>query len=96
MDLPERGEPFAVVTDEEAVGVLVGIEAEELPDDLDGEDLGIRELRCRSATSEVSPFETVVDEAENGHDDGVTAQIKTVEPKHSIRNVQRNVLRLGW
>ena len=62
--LLECGEPFTVVTAEEAVDALVGVKAEELSDDLEGEDLSIRELGCGSATSDASPFETVVDEAE--------------------------------
>ncbi len=44
MYLAEGGEPSAVVTAKEEVDVFVGIEAEELPDELDGEDLRVGEL----------------------------------------------------
>jgi hypothetical protein len=65
------------VTSEEAVDALVGVEAEELTYDLDSEELSIREVGGRSASSEASPFERVVDEAENGDDEGVKIQEKT-------------------
>jgi hypothetical protein len=77
MHLTEGGEPFAVVTAEEEADALVGIEPQELADDLDGKDLCIRELGCGSAASDAPPFETVVHEAEDGDDEGVKIQEKT-------------------
>ena len=59
------------MTAKEEVDVLVGVEAEELPDDLDGEDLRVGELGGGSAASDAPPFEpVVVDEAEDGDDEG--------------------------
>jgi hypothetical protein len=77
MYLLECGEPFAVVTAEEAVEVLVGIEPKELPDDLYGEHLGVGELGAGTALTNAASLESVVDEAEDGHDEGVKIQEKT-------------------
>jgi hypothetical protein len=77
MHLAEGGEPSAVVTAKEEVNVLVGVEAEELPDDLHGEDLRVGELGSGSAASDAPPLEPVVDEAEGGHDEGAKIHEKT-------------------
>ncbi len=58
------------MTAEEEVDAPVSIELQELADDLEGKDLCIRELGCGSAATDASPVETVVDEAEDGHDEG--------------------------
>jgi hypothetical protein len=50
--LAEGGEPLAVVTAEKEVDALVGVEPQELPDDLDGEDLGVGELGRGSALTD--------------------------------------------
>jgi hypothetical protein len=50
--LAEGGEPLAVVTAEKEVDALVGVEPQELPDDLDGEDLGVGELGSGSALTD--------------------------------------------
>ncbi len=71
MDFAECGEPLAVVPSEVAVDGLVGVEAEELAYDLDGEDLRVGEFRGGAAlTQGSSDFEPVVYEAEDGHDEG--------------------------
>jgi hypothetical protein len=77
MRLAERWEPFAVVAAEEEVNAFVGVEAEELADDLHGQDFGVGELRSGPATSDASPLEMVVHEAEDGHDEGAKLQEKT-------------------
>ena len=80
MYLEKCREPLCVVPSKVAVECLVGVETEELSYDLDGEDLGIRELGCGSATSDAAPFETVVDEAEDGHDEGALRSIRRRPP----------------
>jgi hypothetical protein len=65
------------VPPEEEVDALVGIDAEELSDDLYGRDLRIRELGCGSAASDAPPFETVVYGAEDGNDEGAKIQEET-------------------
>jgi hypothetical protein len=70
MDLIEGGKPFAVVLSEEEVGGLVGVDAEELADDLHGEDLSIGKLWGRATLTDAMSLESVVDEAEDGHDEG--------------------------
>ena len=70
MHLAEGGEPFAVVAAKEEVDVLVGVETKELSDDLDGEDLRVGELGGGSTASDALPLEPVVDEAEDGYDEG--------------------------
>jgi hypothetical protein len=75
--LLECGEPFTIVTAEEAVEVLVGIEPEELPDDLYGEHLSVGELGAGTALANAASLESVVYEAEDGNDEGVKIQEKT-------------------
>ena len=55
---------------EEEVDGLVGVEAEELACDLDGEDLGVRELRGGTTLAETPSFEPVVYQAEDANDEG--------------------------
>jgi hypothetical protein len=59
------------------VDVFVGVEAEELPDDFHGEDLRIGELRGGSTASDAPPLEPIIDEAEDGDDEGAKIQEKT-------------------
>jgi len=75
--LAEDGEPLGVMPAEEEVDVLVGVHPEELSDELNSEHLSIRELGGGSAASEAAPFEPVVHEAEDGHDEGAKIQEKT-------------------
>ena len=55
---------------EEEVYVLIGVDAEKLSDDLEGEDLGVGKLRSGTAPSDATPLELVIDEAEDGDDEG--------------------------
>jgi hypothetical protein len=68
--LAEGGEPIGVVAAKEEADVLVGVEAQELAYDLDGEDLRVGELGRRAALANATILELVVDEAEDGHDEG--------------------------
>ncbi len=77
VDLAEGREPFAVVAAEEEVDALVGVEAEELTDDLHGQHFGVGELGGGSAASGAPPLEVVVHEAEDGHDEGAKIHEKT-------------------
>jgi hypothetical protein len=69
MDFAQGREPLAtLVMAEVAVDSLVGVDAEELAYDLDGEDLGVGELGCGSTASDAPSFELVIHEAEDGND----------------------------
>ena len=68
--LAKGWEPLGVVSAEEEVDGLVGVYAKELAYDLYGEDLRIRKLRSGTALADATPFEPVVDKAEDGHDEG--------------------------
>jgi hypothetical protein len=68
--LAESRKPFSVVTTEEEVDALVGVDTEELAYDLDSEDLGIGEFRGGTALADTTPFEPVVHETEDGNDEG--------------------------
>jgi hypothetical protein len=71
MDFAQGREPLAtLVMAEVAVDSLVGVDAEELAYDLDGEDLGVGELGGRSALTNALSLEPVVDEAEDRDDEG--------------------------
>ena len=67
MDLAERWEPLRVVSPEVAADGPVGVEAEELPDDLDGYDLRVGELGGGAAPAYALAFEPIVHQAEDGH-----------------------------
>jgi hypothetical protein len=70
MYLAEGGEPFLIVTTKEEVDALVGVEPQELADDLYGEHFGVGELGCGSAASDAPLLELVVDKAEDSYDEG--------------------------
>ena len=72
MDLAESGKPLCVVSLEEKIDVLVGVYAKELPNDLDGQYLRVRELWSRPAltVAPLAPFELVVYEAEDRDNEG--------------------------
>ena len=71
MDEAQRGKPLCVMPSEVAVDTLVGVQPQELTDDLDGEDLRVGELGGGSALAQGSSvFEPVVDEAEDGYNEG--------------------------
>jgi hypothetical protein len=71
MDLEKCREPFAVVPSEVVIECLVSVETEELADRFDGEDLGVRELGRRATLTNAAILEVVVDETEDGDDEGV-------------------------
>ena len=61
MDEAQCGKPLAVVPSEVAVECLVGVQTEELSDDLDGEDLRVGEFRGGAALAQGSSvFEPLV------------------------------------
>jgi hypothetical protein len=70
MYLLEGRKPFPIVPFEEEVDAFVGVDAEKLPDDLDGEDFGVGELRGGTALADAASVEPIVHEAEDGHDEG--------------------------
>jgi hypothetical protein len=74
------------VPSEVAVECLVGVKPQELAYDLDGEDLRIRELRSGSAASDAPPFETVVHQTEDSHDEGVKIHEKTSAASGAIES----------
>lgn len=77
MHLDEGWEPLALMLPEVANG-LVGIYAEELSDDLDGEDFGVGKLGQETTRAEGSFFDSVIDEAEDADDEG--AKIRRKRP----------------
>ena len=66
----QGGEPLAVMTPEVAKDCFVGVHAEELSYDLDGEDLRVGELGSWAALANTATLEPVVDKAEGGNDEG--------------------------
>ena len=70
MYLAKGGKLSVVMSAEEEVYVLIGVDAEVLADDLDGEYLGIGELGERSSLTNAASLELVIDEAEDGDDEG--------------------------
>ena len=72
----EGGEPLALMLPEVVKDRLVGVEPRELSDDLDGEDLRVRKFRQWTTRSEMSVFGSVVDEAEDGDDEGAKVHWK--------------------
>src|SRR4051794_24318802 len=80
MDLRQGREPLFVVPAEVGVEVLVGVDAQIFADDLDGQDLRVGELGGRVALAQLSSFKPIVDEAENGYDEGVKIHEKRRPP----------------
>jgi hypothetical protein len=70
MYLLECGEPLCVVPSEVAVDAFVGVESQELTDDLDGEDFRIGKLGARPALADTPSFELIIHQAEDGNDEG--------------------------
>jgi hypothetical protein len=66
---PEGGEPLRVVPSEVAIDGLVGVDAEELSDHFDGENLCIGEPWRGTALADATPFEPVVYKAEDSDDE---------------------------
>ena len=85
VDDPERGEPLCVVpSEEEADCLVVGVYAEELSYDLDGEDLGVGKLRGGTTLTDTPSFEPIVYQAEDGDDEG------------ALRSTREDLLYAGW
>jgi hypothetical protein len=70
MYLAKGGKPSMVMSAEEEVYVLIGVDGQELSHDLKGEDLSVRKLRSGTAPSDAAPLELVIDEAEDSDDEG--------------------------
>jgi hypothetical protein len=77
MHFTEGREPFAVVAAEIAVDSLVGVESEELSDDLNSEDFGVGERRGRAALADTMTLDSVVYETKDGYDESAKIQQKT-------------------
>jgi hypothetical protein len=77
MHFAEGREPFAVVAAEIAVDSLVGVESEELSDDLNSEDFGVGERRGRAALADTMTLDSVVYETKDGYDESAKIQQKT-------------------
>ena len=75
MDLPQAGKQVAEVAPEVGVQAPVGVEAEELADDLDRQHLAVRQDRRRAALAQptlaAQVADEVVHEAEHGDDEGL-------------------------
>ncbi len=94
MDLAEGGEPLHVVPaeeEEEEVDVPVGVEPQELANGLDGEDLGVGELRGGSALTDTPSFELIVYQAEDGYDEGAKIHAKTSAAPGAIESTTPRV-----
>jgi hypothetical protein len=63
VDAPKSGEPVTPVAAEVVVQALVGIDAPELPDAFDGQDLTVGQHRIGAALAQPSPGQSVVDQA---------------------------------
>jgi len=70
VDFVQGGEPLAVMLPEVPKDRLVGVHAQELSNDLDGDGLRVRKLRRRAALANTAALEPIVDEAEDGNDEG--------------------------
>jgi hypothetical protein len=70
MYLAEGREPCTVVPLEEEVDALVGVEPQELANHFDGKNFRVGKLRRRAALADALSFEPLVDEAEDGDDEG--------------------------
>ena len=91
MDLPQAGEQVAEVAPEVGVQAPVGVEAEELADDLDRQHLAVRQDRRRAALAQptlaAQVADEVVHEAEHGDDEGL--QVHGRSPLRLIRREER-------
>jgi hypothetical protein len=91
VDLPQAREQVAEVAPEVGVQAPVGVEAEELADDLDRQHLAVREGRPRAAltkpTFATKVADEVVHETEDGDDEGL--QVHDRPPLRLIRRQER-------
>ncbi len=86
VEFAQGGEPLAVMLPEVKKDRLVGVEPEELSDDLDGEELGVGERRSGSAPSEASEL---CDRCES------SMRQKTATTK-VLRSTREDLLYVGW
>jgi hypothetical protein len=77
VNLTQGREPLSEMNLEVLEDSFVGVEAEELPDDFDGEGLRVGELWGGATRSEGSVFDLVVYEAEDGYDEAAKIHEKT-------------------
>jgi hypothetical protein len=70
VDAAKGGEPVAVVAAEVLVDALVGIDAQELADALDGQHLAGGQDRLRAALAQPPPGQPLVDGAVHGDEQG--------------------------
>ena len=70
VDFAQGGEPLAIMLPEVAKDCLVSVYPQELPDDLDGEDLRVGKLRGRATLTDTPSFELIVHQTEDGDDEG--------------------------
>ena len=68
---------------------LVGVESQELPDDLDGKDFGVGKRWGRSALTDTLSFESVVHQAEDGDNEGAKIHEKTFFTLVGLVNTER-------
>jgi hypothetical protein len=66
VDTAQGGEPVAVVPAEVVVQALVGVDAQELPDAFDGQDLAVGQGRLGAALAQPPPTQPVIDQAVHG------------------------------
>ena len=82
----EVWEKVSVVTPEVAEELRIFVYPQKLADELDGKDFRVREHGSGSACSEAPEIhESVVDEAEDGYDEGAKIQKKTSSTSGAIR-----------
>ena len=62
------------MTPEVLVEALLGVYPQELPDDLYRQDLGVGELGIRATLAQLLSLEPIINEAENGDDEGAKIQ----------------------
>ena len=96
VDFVQGGEPLPVMLPEVVKDRLVGVHAEELSDDLDGDGLRVGKLGSRTALTNTAALEPVVDEAEDGNDEGKEPRKKaSFTPFGLIATERREVFSLA-
>ena len=66
MNLTQGREPVAPVAAEVLVQALIGVDAEELPDAFDGQDLAVGQDRLGAALAQPPTGQQVIDQAVHG------------------------------
>jgi hypothetical protein len=70
VDAAKAGEPVAPVAAEVLVDALVGVDAQELADALDGQHLAVAERRLRAALTQPDPSQPLIDRAVDSAEQG--------------------------